>query len=228
LLRQALAIDARYAPAAAMIGWCRIHQIGHGLGPISDAELTEAVWLAKTAIEVGKQDPDVLWMAGRTLEFLAGEHAAGTRIIDRALALNPNSAHAWMVRGSVSVGQNQPDRAIEAFNHAMRLSPLDPLRRAFALGLGAAHFAAGRYEEAIEWSDQPLAAQPDYRPALRIKIASLAQLGQIEAARDWLGRLLDLEPGLTITGWKEALKHFSPELLAAYAEGLRKAGLPEK
>jgi tetratricopeptide (TPR) repeat protein len=108
------------------------------------------------------------------------------------------------------------------------LSPFDPWRaRVFTAGLAIVHLAAGRYEEAIEWADRSLAAQPDYRPALTIKVVSLALLGRIEEARDWLSRMLELEPGLTIAGFKAARKPRAEELLARYVEGLRKAGLPE-
>jgi tetratricopeptide (TPR) repeat protein len=89
-----------------------------------------------------------------------------------------------------------------------------------------AHFAMGRYEAAIEWADQSLAAQPDYRPALRIKAAALAYLGLVEAAQVWLGRTLELDPGLTIA----QLKTLAPasQFQAHYIEGLRKAGLAEE
>jgi len=60
-----------------------------------------------------------------------------------------------------------------------------------------------------------------------IKVVSSAQLGRIEEARDWLSRMLELEPGLTIAGFKAGRKDLPPELLARSVEGLRKAGLPE-
>jgi hypothetical protein len=75
--------------------------------------------------------------------------------------------------------------------------------------------------------DRALAAQPDYRPALWLKVVSLAQLGRVEEARDWLNRMLELEAGLTIASFKAAVRHHPPELLARNVEGLRKAGLPE-
>jgi adenylate cyclase len=133
-----------------------------------------------------------------------------------------------MARGLVSVIRDRPDQAIEALERAIRLSPLDPLARAFTGPLAMAHLAAGRYEEAIQWADRALAAQPDYRLALRIRAASCAHLGRIEEARDWLGRMLEIEPGLTLARVRASVPQFSPELLARYIEGLRKAGLPEQ
>jgi adenylate cyclase len=187
------------------------------------------VRLARRAIEAGKEDPDALWMAGWTLAVFAGEHATAANVIDRALTLNPNSAYGWMARGSVSVFRNRPEAAIEGFKRAIRLSPVDPLgARAFAVGLAVAHLTACRYEQAIDWADRSLAAQPDYRSALRIKAACCAHLGRLDEARDCLRRLLELEPDLTISRFKASLAYLSPEILDRYTEGLQKAGLPEE
>ena len=71
-------------------------------GPVSDADVAESVRLARHAIAAGKDDPDALWMGAFVLAVFAGEHAAAVSVIDRALVLNPNSAHAWSVSGFVS------------------------------------------------------------------------------------------------------------------------------
>jgi tetratricopeptide (TPR) repeat protein len=112
-----------------------------------------ALHLARQAIETGREDPDALWMAAFTLSHLAGEHAVAAGVLGRALALNPNSALAWGTSGWVSSYQSQPGPAIEAFQRAMRLSPLDPLGWTFSGGLAHAHAVAGRYEAAMEWID---------------------------------------------------------------------------
>jgi len=228
LLTRALAIDPSYAPAAAMIGWCRSVQGWQSRGSVSEAEIAEAVRLGKQAIEAGHDDADTLWMAANTVSVLAGEHATAASATDRALTLNPNSAHAWMVNGYVFCRRNQPGPAIEAFQRAMRLSPLDPLGYVFSAGLAFAHLAAGGYEEAIVWADRSLREQPRYSPAIRYKVVSCARFGRIEEARDWLGRLLELQPGLTIAKEKAMYRLvLLPEILAVYLEGYRKAGLPE-
>jgi adenylate cyclase len=230
MLRRALAIDPSFAPAAAMIGSCLMHQRVHRLAAVADAEIAEAVRLAKGAIDTGKDDPDALWTAGWTVSVFGRDPAMGANVIDRALTLNPNSAHAWMARGLVSIFQNRPDGAIEAAERAIRLSPLDPWgARAFTYLMALAHFAAGRYEQAIEWADRSLAAQPGYRTGLMVKIVASAQLGRVDEARDALSRVLELESDLTIAQWKAPpAPPFPPELLARYEDGLRKAGLPEE
>jgi adenylate cyclase len=231
LAKNALAIDPPYAPATAMVGWCRMLQRIQGWGAVPDAEIAEAVLLARQAIEAGRDDPEVLAIAGYTIAALAGEHSTAMGTIDRALALNPNSALAWSARGWVLGMQTQPGPAIEALRQAMRLSPLDPLAYLFTSGLAFAHMAAGRYEEAIEWADRALYAQPRFTMAMRVKLVCLAHLSRAEEARDLLKRVLDLDPGLTVAGWKASLTTrsiFSPELLALYTDGLGKAGVPER
>jgi tetratricopeptide (TPR) repeat protein len=213
-----------------MIGSCRIYQKANGL-QVSEAEVTEAVRLARGAIVTGRADPDALWMAGWTLSIFAAEHATATNVIARALALNPNSSHGWLASGFVSLAQNQLQQAIEACGRAIRLSPLDPWGgRGFTLGMALAHFAASRYEEASSWADRAIASQPDYRPALCIKASCCVYLGRGEEARDWVKRVRRLRPGLTIARFRQALKPNMPEkeVLARYAEGLRQAGLPEE
>lgn len=132
--------------------------------------------------------------------------------------------------GSYRSYKNRPDAAIRAFERAIGLSPLDPWGgRAFTLGMALAHFAAGRYDEGSTWADRSPGAQPDHRPALRLRASCCAHLGRVEEARDSLSRVLELEPGLTIAGLKPALKHLmAEEVLARYVTGLRKAGLPEQ
>jgi TolB-like protein len=231
LLQRALAIDPSYAPAAALIGWCRHFQRDHGLGgPVSDADVAESVRLARHAIAAGKDDPDALWMGAFVLAVFAGEHAAAVSVIDRALVLNPNSAHAWSVSGFVSCFRNQPGPGIEAIQRAMRLSPLDPLGAGFKSSLAFAHFIAGRYEEAVEWADRALHEQPGFDPAMTVKVVSCAHLGRIDEARDWLRRRRELQPSLTIAEWRARggeVKFASPEVLTLVEDGLRKAGLPE-
>ena len=229
LLERALAIDGSYAPAAAMIGWCRSWQKLQGWGPVSDAEIADALQLARRAIEAGKDEPEALCMAGNVISFLGGDHATAAGVIERGLVLNPNSALGWFASGLVLYRQNRPDRAIEAFQRAMRLSPFDPLGYRFSAGLAVAHLIAGRYQEAIEWADRSLREVPRYESTIRNRVVACAHLGRIDEARDWLRRLLEITPRLTIARYKAlyGITH-PPGIIDIYVEGLRKAGLPEE
>ena len=227
LLRRALEIDPSYMPAAGLVGWCRIRQ--RGLGAVTQEEIDEAVALARQVIASGKDDPDALWMAGFTVAALAGEPLMGMSSIERSLALNPNSAIAWSAEGYTQYFINRPERAIDAFERAIRLSPLDPLGYLFTGGLAFAHFAARRYGEAMKWTDRALGEQPRFPPAVRLRVALCGHLGRLEERHRWLQRMLDLDTGLTIASFQASIEtYLPPDMRANYIEGLRKAGLPEE
>src|SRR5207248_2810420 len=59
LLRQALAIDPSYMPAASVLAIARQRQHTNGV-PLSAAEIGEAVHLARRVIETASGDPDAL------------------------------------------------------------------------------------------------------------------------------------------------------------------------
>jgi adenylate cyclase len=228
LARQALAIDPSYEPAAALVGSCRTQQWTQRWGALSDQDIGEACRLARQALEAERDDAETISLAARTVFFLAGEAAMAAAALDRALALNPNAAHAWLIRGRIHASRNQPEAAIEAIERARRLSPFDPHAFSYAFSIAIAHLAARRFEQAIEWADRALHDRPRLAPAMLVKVAGHAHLGHLDAARAELGRMLAINPKLTIAGFRQYLHFMASEVLELYIAGLRLAGLPER
>jgi adenylate cyclase len=229
LAQQALAIDPSYAPAAASVGWYRVLQRGQGWGAVSGDDIAQAVRLVRQALETARDDPDTIWQAAPPLFFFAGDATLAAAALDRALALNPNSAAAWRVRGFLYANRNQPEMAIEACDRAQRLSPFDPLDYWNAASRAMVHLVAGRFEAAIECADRALRDQPRVGLAIRVKIAANAHLGRLDDARAELARQLAIDPQLTIAGYRAFMTPaVAPEVLDLLVTGLRLADLPEK
>ena len=102
------------------------------------------------------------------------------------------------------------------------------------MAIAFAHFFAGRYDDASSWAEKALAAssprlqeKPGYHPALLIAAASNALAGRLEEARNAIARLRQLNPTPHISNLKNQVPLRRPEDLDRYAEGLRKAGLPD-
>jgi tetratricopeptide (TPR) repeat protein len=108
------------------------------------------------------------------------------------------------------------------------LSPFDPYTFLYAFSIAVAHLAARRFELAIEWADRALHDQPRFVSAMRVKVAALAHLGHLDGARAELGRVLAVDPKLTIAGYRVYALFQAPELLELYVTGLRLAGLRER
>ena len=81
-----------------MVGWCRGLQRIQRWGALSADDVAEAVRLARQALDAERDDAETIWQAAYTLFFLAGEAAMAAAALDRALALNPNAAMAWVVK----------------------------------------------------------------------------------------------------------------------------------
>ena len=67
----------------------------------------------------------------------------------------------WLVR----VWRGEPEAAIEHAVRAMRLSPHDPQIFGMQSAIAAAHFFAGRCDEALPWAEMSIREGPDYVPS---------------------------------------------------------------
>jgi TolB-like protein/Tfp pilus assembly protein PilF len=225
--RRAFELDPGFAAAYGMAARCYVQSWAQWLATDPDQSTAEAARLARRAIELGRDDPVALCMAGFALATVVNELEDGDALIDRALALNPNLAMAWTCSGWVKMSLGQPGLAIERLTHAMRLSPHDPYLFSTQTAMASAHFAAGNFEEALSWGEMATRLKPNYLLANCVVAASNALSGRSEAARKAMALVRHYDPQLRLSNLKELLSDLQPMEFAKWADGLRKAGLPE-
>jgi len=109
----------------------------------------------------------------------------------------------------------------------MRLSPLDPVLYHMQIGTALAHMLAGRYDEASSWAEKAFRNEPNYLPAAAVAAASHAFAGRMEEASQTMQCVRQNDPALCMSNLKDWLPIRRPEDFSLWAEGLRKAGLPE-
>src|SRR6516165_1002890 len=227
LFRKAIDLDPGFASAHAMAARCYLLRKNNGWMTEPAREMAEAERLAQRAVELGRDDADVLCIGGLVIARIDQHLHAGAALINRALILNPNLVTAWFTSGFVRNYLGEPELAIEHFMRAMRLSPFDPLVHVMYAGIAAAHFLAGRYDEASSWAEKALLEQPNFLPGMRMVAASHALAGRLGDAQEAMGRMRQIDPALRITTLSDFYPFRGTEDCARYAEGLRKAGLPE-
>ena len=227
LFYRAVELDPHFSSAYGMAANCYAQR--KGLRWMADQvnDTSEAERLARRAAEVGRNDAVALARAGFALAYIVHDLDGGVALIDRALSLNANLAEVWHFSGWAKIYLGDPEVAIEHFARAMRLSPLDPSIFIMQMGTAFAHFFAGRYDDASSWAEKALRERPDYHPALRIAAASYALAGRLKEAHDAIARSRRPKSTPHISNLKNQIPLRRPEDLARYAEGLRKAGLPE-
>src|SRR6202011_430195 len=224
LFNSAIVLDPDFASAYARAAFCYAYAKGNGWISVTANEIAEVTRLAQRAVELGKDDATVLAASGYALAYVVRDLGVGTGLIDRALVLNSNLADAWHFGGWVKNWLGEPERAIERFARAMRLSPLDPRLMGMRNGIAHAHFFLGRYDEAASWAAMALLDNPDFPPGLRIAAASNAMAGRPEQAHKAIARLRQLNPALRVSNLKDVVGYRRAEDLSRYEEGLRQAG----
>jgi TolB-like protein len=147
------------------------------------------------------------------------------RAADAGLAINPNFAGLYDVRGWPEINLGRFEQAKSDELQAMKLSPRDPNIGVWHLGLGTAELGLGHYDAAIEEFHKAdntgcCASAPPLSLA-----AAYALEGKMEEAKSALAEARRMEPKLTVKWMVEETT--APSLPPLY-EGLRKAGLPEE
>jgi TolB-like protein/class 3 adenylate cyclase/tetratricopeptide (TPR) repeat protein len=226
LFYRAIELDPEFASAYGMAARCYSQRKASGWMVDRAQEVAETERLARRAAALGKDDAVALSTAGIALAFVLGEHEHGAALMNRALALNPNWAWAWLFSGWGKLWHGEPEVAIEHVARAMRLNPQDPQIFNAQAATAAAHFFIGRYAEASSWAAVAVREQPNHFIATCVAAASDALAGRLPEAHKAMTRLRQLDPDLRLSNLKELFPIRRSEDFARWAEGLRKAGLP--
>jgi len=227
LFHKAIEIDPDFASAYGMAAWCyAVRKAGRWMVDWAE-EVAEGSRLARKAVNLGKDDAVALSRGGFALAYVAHDLDAGSLFIDRALALNPNLAFAWLAAGWLKIWLGEPEAALNHLAHTIRLSPFDPMMPSIQAAIAFANFLAGDYDKASSVAEQVLRETPDGPVPLRYAAATNALAGRMKEAQQAMARLRQIDPELRVSN----LHDFAPlrrrQDRARYEEGMRKAGLPE-
>jgi adenylate cyclase len=198
LLGRAIERDPGYGSALALAAHC--HQVLDIIGWTKDpaANRNEGIDLARKALRVSGDDPDVLGRAAHAFGYFGEDLDAAIALIDRARELNPSFALGWFRSGWLRLWHGEPDLAIEHFQTSLRLSPRNPIAACF-LGIGVGHVLNRLFEEARAMLLRSLQESPNSVPTHRWLAVCCAHMGRLEEAREVINRLrtimLDAAPG---------------------------------
>lgn len=144
-----------------------------------------------------------------------------------AIDASPSDPLAWLLKGTLHAFRGEGKTAVEATTHALRLSPLDPLRYFFDSLAATAALSAGDYARAIELAQRSLRANRMHASTLRAMAIAQVQLGQVDAARRTVLELRNIDEGLTVRRYLERSPCSGFETGSIWSAALRIAGVPE-
>ena len=216
LLEQAIERDPQYGPALALAAECHHFLVANSWA--GETSRLEGLKLARYAIQVADDDPNVLGEAAFVLGFFGENIDVAVALMDRSLTINPSFAEGWYSSGVLRNFAGQPDLAITHFKTSLRLNPRD--RRAGHLtGIGIAHFLSRRFDEAATKLVVSLEELPTWTVTYRFLASCYAHMGRLDAAREIVARLRTITPVVV----PEVVPFRNPEHRERFLSGLRLA-----
>jgi TolB-like protein len=231
LFERALALDPNQARAALGLAitlsiratnfWSQDRNADFQRG----AELADKILAAQPDNAIAHLAKALALGGGRQWERAIAETGA-------AIEADRNLAPAHADHGFYQAFVGRSAQGLEGIETALRLSPRDPLRSTWEYWLCHLHSHLGQWRDAIDLCRKASADnQSDWLPYADLA-AAYGWLGEADEAKAAAAQLLKLKPDMTVSGWLKLSALFSKnptftEEMQRFAEGLRKAGLPE-
>ncbi|HET7826571.1 MAG TPA: helix-turn-helix domain-containing protein [Anaeromyxobacter sp.] len=223
-LEQAQELAPSYAFPKALAAWCFGQRAAHHFSSTVDVDAARAVRLAMDVRRLAPTDALSLTLAAGALT-LAHRLDEARGLLDDALALEPGSPWVWLRRAWASAYEGDAVAALRQFATTLHLMPFEPVRHLAFIGIGCAHFAAGRYDRAARWVQTGVEASPDSYWAARVAAAAAVHAGAKAEGRKIVHRLLRKDPSLTVRVARRAWP-FPRAMMERVADGLAIAGMP--
>lgn len=122
-----------------------------------------------------------------------GKHSLEITEYSKAIDLAPNNATAYYNRGNAYSNSGKYQKAIEDYNHAIRLNP-DIDNAATYFNRGNAYFDSGKYQKAIEDYNQVIRLNPNNDSAYCNRADIFTKFGEHQQAIENYDKAIRLNP----------------------------------
>jgi adenylate cyclase len=227
VLDRALSLAPDYAPALALSSWAHEkRKTFGGIAPAGVDDVEMSLALAQRALDADPDDALAMALLGWERIFFRGDYT-GLALCSRAVALNPNNRVVLALAAVANIFAGDLDVAIACGMRALQLSPGAPDNYDCLEHIAAAHFFAGRFDEAAHWAQRSIELEKAFANSHLFLAASYAHLGRNEEARAAMSVALQLQPDFTMAMFLGGPPRRFPERTKLWVEGMRIAGMPE-
>ena len=225
LLERSVILDPQFVPALTRLAETRVWDVAFGWTDAPQATIDIALAEARRAVALDPRAPFAHTILAFALAYLGSidEAAEEARI---AMELNPSDPLVLQYAAYLFVMAGQPPaESIAIMEQGVRLSPNDPLEFLYYDTFGIAYFCAGDYAKGIAASRRLNALRPTYLLGYLYGAMNAAELGEMDAAREFLAGARNLRPDISFAEARQSLGGMAPDVDRRMSAALRKAGL---
>ncbi|MEJ0018637.1 MAG: BTAD domain-containing putative transcriptional regulator [Acetobacteraceae bacterium] len=226
-LMHAIELEPDYAAAYAWYAYWQMFLVGQDWADDPATVMEEAGQHAERAVVLDPFDARGLTIAGHVRAFLHRRLREAVSLHERALSLNPNLAMAWALSAIAFAYMGDPEEAERRNNRYKKLSPLDPHAFFFDAFFILIHLLKRDYESAVAVGRAVSEMNPSFSATYKPYLSALGHLGRTQEAAVVRRRLMAIEPDFSVERFIMTSPLERESDRAHYAEGLRRAGVPE-
>jgi TolB-like protein/cytochrome c-type biogenesis protein CcmH/NrfG len=176
LLRRAIALAPRFAPAYAFLASALVNDYVSGWSATPAQTLEEADRSARQAVQLDERNPYALWALGMACLW-ARRHDEAVGATERAIAFSPSFAEAHITLGVAHHYMGRSEEALRCFERAATQDPYCP---DIWLHLQAqSTYLLGRYPETAALLKRRILRNPETDASRALLAAAYGQMGLI-------------------------------------------------
>ena len=227
IFERALAISPDYWSAMAYSAWALTQQTSYMWSAEPEKDRAEALRRAEICAQNSFDHAPTLAAISAVYSMSFQDQKPATAFAHKALELDPNYAWGWMRLGWAEVHSRKPRDAIQHFQHAESLSPLDPFLFNMRIGRAVAHSVLGEVQTAVDILEATVHATPGLSWIYRELALYNTRLGKLDEAVAAAKLFLKANPDMTIKKIKDSAPHAN-WLYDDLVPGLLAAGVPQE
>jgi adenylate cyclase len=213
-------------PHAWLATW-HVLRVQQGWATDVDAETRLAMDCTKRALDSEPSCSLALTIDGLVHTNLKRDTVTAEKQYLAAIDSNPNESLAWLLKGTMHAFRSEGVQAMSDTEHAIKLSPLDPIKYFYDSLAATAALSAGEYHRAIELGKRSLRSNKTHASTLRALIIAYVQAGNIQEAKFFASEFVKLDPQFSIHNFLIRTPASQSVLGQIAVESFRAVGLAE-
>jgi adenylate cyclase len=186
----------------------------------------QALAHVQRALDVDPANSLAWSIKGLIHSYINKDMASARHAYESALAANPNESLAWLYSATLAAWQDDGAGAAHAARTAQRLSPLDPLKYYYDSLSATAFLVAGQWDAAIALAQQSMRLNRSHTSTHRTLAIAQSISGRSIDATATVQELLRLDPGFTVSAFRERYPGRDSQHASTFCDALEAAGVP--